>query len=95
MRALGAWRDLADWEALVDVVIDSCDVGMRKPEARIFLYACSQLDVDPRHAVFFDDMQANVDGAEAAGLTAILVEDAAVAIGPSGASSPADDAPSG
>ena len=80
VRALGAWRDLADWDAIVDVVVDSCDVGMRKPEARIFRHTCSQLGVDPRHAVFLDDMQANVEGAEAVGLTAILVEDPAVAI---------------
>ena len=80
VRALGAWRQLADWDALVDVVIDSCDVGMRKPEARIFLHACSNLGIEPAHALFLDDMQANVDGAVAAGITGILVTDPMVAI---------------
>jgi len=80
VKALGAWRQLADWNALVDVVIDSCDVGMRKPEARIFQHACASLGVEPAHALFLDDMQANVDGAEAIGLTGILVSDPTVAI---------------
>jgi HAD superfamily hydrolase (TIGR01509 family) len=43
--ALSGWRTLADWDALVDVVIDSCQVGMRKPESRIYLRACTR-----RHA---------------------------------------------
>ena len=80
VKALGAWRQLADWDALVDVVIDSCDVGMRKPEARIFRHACSKLGVEPANALFLDDMQANVDGAEAVGLAGMLVTDPTVAI---------------
>ena len=81
VKALGGWRDLGDWDALVDVVIDSCEVGMRKPEARIFLHACASLEVDPSDALLLDDMQANVDGAIAAGLTSILVTDSTAAIG--------------
>ncbi len=81
VKALGGWRDFADWDALVDVVIDSCEVGMRKPEERIFLHACSQLDVAPANALFLDDMQANVDGAIAAGLTGLLVTESNAAIG--------------
>ncbi len=81
VKALGGWRDLADWDALVDVVIDSCEVGMRKPEERIFLHTCSRLDVAPANALFLDDMQANVDGAVAVGLTGVLVAESAAAIG--------------
>jgi epoxide hydrolase-like predicted phosphatase len=80
VKALGAWRELADWDALVDVVIDSCEVGMRKPEARIFLHTCAALGVAPAHALFLDDMQTNIDGAAAVGLTGILVSDPSVAI---------------
>lgn len=80
VKALGAWRMLADWDELVDVVIDSCEVGMRKPEPRIFHHACAELGVHPSEAVFLDDMQANVEGAEAVGLSAMLVTDPVVAI---------------
>lgn len=57
VRALGAWRDLADWDSIVDLVVDSSHIGMRKPEARIFEYVCSSLwcragakSVSRRHA---------------------------------------------
>jgi putative hydrolase of the HAD superfamily len=80
VRALGAWRDSADWDQLVDVVIDSCEVGMRKPERRIFEHACESLGVTPAQAAFLDDMQANVDAATEVGLAAVLVTDPAEAI---------------
>ncbi len=80
VRALGGWRDLADWDQLVDVIIDSCEVGMRKPEHRIFNHACELLNVAPAQAAFLDDMQANVDAAAELGMTAILVSDPADAI---------------
>lgn len=80
VRALGAWRNSADWDQLVDAVIDSCEVGMRKPEHRMFNHACELLGVSPAQAVFLDDMQANVDAAAEVGLTSILVTDPADAI---------------
>jgi epoxide hydrolase-like predicted phosphatase len=80
IRALGAWRELADWDAMVDVVVDSCEVGMRKPEARIFRHFCAELGVDPTQTGFLDDMQANVDGAIAVGMHGILVSEPSAAI---------------
>ena len=80
VRALGAWRNSADWDQLVDCVIDSCEVGMRKPERRIFDHACTVLGVTPAETVFLDDMQVNVDAAAQLGFTAILVTDATEAI---------------
>jgi HAD superfamily hydrolase (TIGR01509 family) len=80
IRALSSWRNSADWDSLVDVVIDSSEVGMRKPELRIYVHACSTLGVIPAEAVFLDDMQVNVDGAIASGMQGILVSDPALAI---------------
>lgn len=80
VQALGSWRDLADWDALFDIVIDSSAVGMRKPEARIFQHACSELGVSLAATAFLDDMQPNVDAAAALGMTAILVDEPAPAI---------------
>ena len=80
VQALGAWRDSADWDQLVDAVIDSCEVGMRKPEHRMFNHACEVLGATPAEAAFLDDMQANVDAATEVGLTAVLVTEPTDAI---------------
>lgn len=55
-----------------DAVVDSSEVGMRKPESRVFLHAVELLGVAPHEAVFVDDFAQNVEGAAATGLHAIL-----------------------
>src|SRR6516165_2372108 len=57
---------------MFDVVVISAEVGMRKPEERIFLHATGLLGLDPAECVFVDDIQVNVAAAEAVGMTAIL-----------------------
>jgi putative hydrolase of the HAD superfamily len=70
------WRALVPVDELFDVVVDSSEVGMRKPNPAIFHHALDLLGcVSPREAVFLDDTQSNVDGAQRAGLHAILVAD--------------------
>lgn len=49
----------------------SYEIGIRKPDPRIYHYACQELGVNPEEAVFVDDMKANVDGAKKAGLKGI------------------------
>ncbi len=71
-----SWRELIPPDDLFDAVVDSSEVGLRKPDARIYLHTLSLLGVDdPARAVFLDDHPGNVAGAERAGLTAILVAD--------------------
>jgi putative hydrolase of the HAD superfamily len=68
------WRALVDLDALFDAVVDSCVVGMRKPDPRIFEHALDQMGgVAPERAVFLDDHPANLEGARRAGLRGILV----------------------
>jgi putative hydrolase of the HAD superfamily len=70
-----AWRSLVPVDELFDVVIDSSEVGMRKPNPAIFHHALAELGgVAPDEAVFLDDTPGNVEGARRAGLHAILVE---------------------
>lgn len=57
---------------MFDVVVISGEVGMRKPEERIFWHAAGLLGLDPAECVFVDDIQVNVAAAEALGMTAIL-----------------------
>jgi putative hydrolase of the HAD superfamily len=56
---------------LFDVVVISSEVGMRKPEERIFRHAASLLGLAPEECIFIDDVQANVAAAEAIGLVAL------------------------
>jgi putative hydrolase of the HAD superfamily len=71
-----SWRALVPVDELFDVVIDSSEVGMRKPNPAIYHLALERLGgVHPGEAVFIDDAPGNVVGAERAGLRAILFDD--------------------
>jgi epoxide hydrolase-like predicted phosphatase len=54
-----------------DLVLFSYEVGLRKPDARIYTFFCDRLGVLPRQSVFIDDLEVNVEGAGIAGLYAI------------------------
>ncbi len=60
---------------LFDAVVISAEVGMRKPEERIFRHAADLLGLDPDECVFIDDVEANVTAAEAIGMTGVLHAD--------------------
>ncbi len=64
--------DRTGWDELFDVVVISGEVGMRKPEARIFIRTAELLAVAPQACVMVDDLPANVAGAEAVGMRAVL-----------------------
>ena len=53
---------------LFDAVVISREVGMRKPEERIFRHAVDLIGLPPGQCVFIDDLEANVTAAEAIGL---------------------------
>ena len=81
-EASSQWRALVPVDELFEVIVDSSEVGMRKPNPAIFLHALELLGgVAPERAVFLDDAAGNVAGAQAAGLHGILVD----AADPSGA----------
>jgi putative hydrolase of the HAD superfamily len=56
---------------LFDVVVISAEVGMRKPEERIFRHTAALLGLEPAECVFIDDVEANVTAAAAIGLVAL------------------------
>jgi putative hydrolase of the HAD superfamily len=60
---------------MFDVVVISGEVGMRKPEERIFRHAAGLLGLDPADCVFIDDIEVNTQAAEAIGMTTILHQD--------------------
>lgn len=68
------WRKMIPIDELFDAVIDSCEIGVRKPNPAIYHAALEQLGVhEPSHAVFLDDYEGNVAAARALGMHGILV----------------------
>ncbi len=74
------WRSLVPVDELFDVVVDSSEVGMRKPNPAIYHHALELLGVPAEQALFLDDSPGNVEGARRAGLHAILVQDPETAV---------------
>ena len=57
---------------MFDAVVISSEVGMRKPEARIFRHAAELLGLTPQECIFIDDIEANITAAERLGFTGVL-----------------------
>jgi putative hydrolase of the HAD superfamily len=71
----------ADILSLFDVIVESSQVGVRKPDRRFYEMACSQLDIQPSEAVFLDDLGINLKPAREMGMTTIKVIDPTDALG--------------
>lgn len=70
------WRAMLPVDELFEVVVDSSEVGMRKPNPAIYAHTLALMgDLEPERAVFLDDVESNLVGARAAGLQTILVPD--------------------
>jgi len=76
-----AWSGLRDFlkkEKLIDIfdtVVISAEVGVVKPEAKIFNIALEQAKVQASEAVFIDDVAANIESSEKVGMKGILFID--------------------
>ena len=53
------------------VIVDSSEVGMVKPEQEIFQYVCRQLNLEPNQCLFIDDEKPNIEMAEKLGFKTI------------------------
>lgn len=62
----------ARFPVLFDAVVISGEEGLRKPDPRIFLLAAQRLSLEPEDCVFVDDLDRNVDAAEAVGMTGLV-----------------------
>ena len=54
-------------------VVQSCMVGLKKPEQPIFDLILKKLEVEPHEAVFLDDLGRNLKTARLMGMTTIKV----------------------
>jgi 2-haloacid dehalogenase len=62
-----------DW---FEGIVISGELGLVKPDARIFQHLLARYGLDPAATVFIDDSEANVQAARELGMTAIRFEDA-------------------
>nr|SBO92476.1 HAD-superfamily hydrolase subfamily IA, variant 3 [Nonomuraea gerenzanensis] len=69
-----------DWDEVFDAVVISGEVGMRKPEPRIFEHALGRIGLTGEQCVFIDDIEANIVAARALGIAGIHHRDAATTI---------------
>ena len=74
------WRSRLDVSALFDVVVDSSEVGMRKPEERIYRYTEEQLDLGGEHLLFIDDIGINLKAARQRGWQTLKYEQTATVL---------------
>jgi putative hydrolase of the HAD superfamily len=58
-------------ESLFEVIVFSAEVGVCKPDPKIFQRALEQLGVDASESLFIDDRERNVTGAQALGMHAV------------------------
>ncbi|HEX8981560.1 MAG TPA: HAD family phosphatase [Ktedonobacterales bacterium] len=65
---------------LVDHILYSHELGYEKPDPHIFALACERLSAQPEEIIFLDDVEANIAGAQAAGIHAVLFQNNAQAI---------------
>jgi len=70
-------RDRFPFMEWFDGIVLSGEVGVTKPDARIFDELRTRYGLEPATTLFIDDIEANVDGARAAGLQAVRFDSAA------------------
>ncbi|XP_063582369.1 bifunctional epoxide hydrolase 2 isoform X4 [Pongo abelii] len=63
-----------------DFLIESCQVGMVKPEPQIYKFLLDTLKASPSEVVFLDDIGANLKPARDLGMVTILVQDTDTAL---------------
>lgn len=76
-----AWSDMREYilknklDDFFDVLIISAEVGVMKPDPRIYRLALEQLKVKAGEAIFIDDMTENIGTARSIGMHGILCRD--------------------
>jgi len=75
-------KEAPDWRSRIpiecfDVVVDSSEVGMRKPDPAIYEFVLTQLGVAASEVVFVDDTEINLPPAAAIGIATVHFVDPA------------------
>ena len=70
-----SWRAMLPFDELFDDVVDSHEVGVRKPNPEIYQLALARLGAEPGRTAFLDDVASNVTAAESVGMLAVVVDE--------------------
>jgi epoxide hydrolase-like predicted phosphatase len=70
-----SWRPMLPFDELFDDVVDSHEVGMRKPNPAIYQLALARLGCEAGRTAFLDDVASNVAAADALGMRGVVVDE--------------------
>lgn len=68
--ALKYWKEKFDFN-IFDLYINSGEVGIKKPDPKIFLLTCNKLSVKPKKCLFMDDLLENIESAKKLGMKTV------------------------
>ena len=68
------WVEAQAWFPDFPVLVDSSELGIRKPDPRPYLLAAELLGLAPEEIVFIDDNPSYVEGGRAVGMRSILLD---------------------
>lgn len=68
------------FDEMADLIIYSHEVGLAKPDPRIFTLTCERLGIQPAELVFLDDVEIHIAAARELGIHAILCRETNQAI---------------
>jgi putative hydrolase of the HAD superfamily len=69
------WRGMLPVDEIFHSVVNSCDVGVRKPDPAIFELAEQRFGLEPHECLLIDDLEENTAGARARGWQAVTFVD--------------------
>lgn len=70
-----SWRAMLPFDEWFDDVVDSHEVGLRKPNPAIYQLALARLGAEAGRTAFLDDVATNVSAAEDVGIRGVWVEE--------------------
>jgi len=74
-KFLGAgWKTTWELAHYFENIVDSLDIGVRKPLVEAYSACADILGIDPQRVLFIDDLTVNIDGAKAAGMQGFRFE---------------------
>jgi putative hydrolase of the HAD superfamily len=65
------WRSMLPVDEIFEEIVDSAFVGCRKPESQIYALTLDRIGMPAEACLFIDDLLPNIEGAEAAGMSAV------------------------
>lgn len=68
------WVESQEWFPWFDVLVDSTELGVRKPDPHPYLVAIEQMGLPAQEIVFIDDNPTYVRGGEEVGLQSLLLD---------------------